>query len=240
MKALIMAAGMGSRLSKTIGERPKCTLPTLDGTPIIRRSVQMMLGLGIDPVLCTGYHGEMIRESLEGLPVRYYENPFYAVTNNVASIWFARQELGDDTDILLTSGDLYYPGSFLQRALGNRDPVMMFGDSSRVCDGDFYLHLDAEGYVDRYGPQLPLPMRQYEYMGISRLSAGLVPEFRRRVEEYVARGSYNTYFEDVVLSFARDRSRKVAIVDVAGEFWREYDYYEDYELILEHEKEGRA
>lgn len=42
------------------------------------------------------------------------------------------------------------------------------------------------------------------------------------------------------LSFARDRSRKVAIVDVAGEFWREYDYYEDYELILEHEKEGRA
>lgn len=48
MKALVMAAEMGSRIVKDIGEVPKCTVPTLDETPIIRRSVQMMLRLDME------------------------------------------------------------------------------------------------------------------------------------------------------------------------------------------------
>lgn len=240
MKALIMAAGMGSRIVKYIGEMPKCTVPTLDGTPIIRRSVQMMLELGIEPVLCIGYHGEKIRESLAGLPVRYYENPFFAVTNNVASIWFAREELSGEQDVLLLSGDLYYPKSFLRKALDASGGLTMFGDSSRIYDGDFYLHLDDDGYIDRYGPQLPLPMRRYEYMGFSKLRASLVPEFRQRMEKYVNEGRYTIYFENVVLSFPHDHRHRIDVIDVAGAFWREYDYYEDYELILEQERKGRA
>lgn len=240
MKALIMAAGMGSRIVKDIGEVPKCTVPTADGTPMVRRSVQMMLDLGIEPVLCIGYHGEKIREALAGLPVRYYENPFFAVTNNVASLWFAQAELDGEQDVLLLSGDLYYPKSFLHKALDAKDTLTMFGDSSRLYDGDFYLHLDDDGYIDRYGPQLPLPMRRYEYMGFSKLRADFVPEFRQRVNEYVVSGRYNTYFEDIVISFAKERSQKVSVLDVAGEFWREYDYYEDYELILQREREGRS
>lgn len=240
MKALIMAAGMGSRIVKDIGEVPKCTVPTLNGTPIIRRSVQMMLDLGIEPVLCIGYHGEKIRACLDRLPVRYYENPFFAVTNNVASVWFARQELTDEQDVLLLSGDLYYPKSFLCRVLDAQGELTMFGDSSRIYDGDFYLHLDDAGYIDRYGPQLPLSMRQYEYMGFSKLRADVVSTFRRRVEDYVSGGKYKIYFEDVALSFSRDHSRRIDIVDVAGDFWREYDYYEDYELILEHERKEQA
>ena len=235
MKALIMAAGMGSRISKKVGGAPKCTLPTSDGTPIIRRSVQMMLELGIEPVLCVGYEGGQIRRALAGLDgVKFYENPFYAVTNNVASLWFSQAELDGEQDILLLSGDLYYPKDFLQRALDAPGEITMFGDSSRIYDGDFYLHLDEKGVIDRYGPQLPLQMRRFEYMGFTKVAASMVRSFRDRVVQYVDTGRYNTYFEDVILSFSAEK--KIDIIDVAGSFWREYDYYEDYELILEHEK----
>lgn len=239
MKALIMAAGKGSRISEKISGVPKCTLPLPDGMPIIRRSVQMMLELGIEPVLCVGYQGQKIRDALDGLPVRYYENPFYSVTNNIASLWFTLPELDGKDDLLLLSGDLYYPRSFLEKALAAQGNLTMFVDSSRIYDGDFYLHIGEDGFVNRYGPQLPLSMRQYEYMGLSKIGKEFVKSFTSRVKDYVKTGRYNTYFEDVILSFSIEKSQKIGIVDVAGEFWREFDFYEDYELILAHKREDR-
>ena len=239
MKALIMAAGKGSRISKNINGVPKCTLPLPDGTPIIRKSIQMMLELGIEPILCIGYEGEKVRQALDGLAVKYYENPFFAVTNNVASVWFALQELDGHDDVLLLSGDLYYPKSFLEKALESSGALSMLVDSSRIYDGDFYFHVDKDGFVERYGKQLPLPMRHCEYMGFTKVSASMVPVFAQRIQDYVKQGDYQTYFEDVALSFSKKKEEKIVLIDVKGSFWREFDYYEDYELILEHERNGR-
>lgn len=236
MKALIMAAGKGSRISGEIGGVPKCTLPLPDGTPIIRRSIQMMLELGIEPVLCIGYQGGKIKEALGNLPVRFYENPFYSVTNNIASLWFTLPELDGKDDILLLSGDLYYPQSFLERALDAKENLTMFVDTGRICDGDFYFHLDQEGYVDRFGPDLPMQMRCCEYMGFSKIAASFVSAFKERVWEYVEREKYTLYFENIVLSYSKSHEQKINLLDVAGTFWREYDYYEDYQLILDYER----
>lgn len=240
MKALIMAAGKGSRISEKISGVPKCTLPLPDGTPIIRRSVQMMLELGIEPVLCIGYQGQKIKEALNGLPVRYYENPFYSVTNNIASLWFTLPELDGKDDLLLLSGDLYYPRSFLEKALAAQGNLTMFVDTSRIHDGDFYFHLDADGYVDDFGPKLPLPMRACEYMGFSKIGAPFVAAFKKRLLEYVEREEYALYFEHIVLSYSKAHEQKIELVDVAGEFWREYDYFEDYKLVLEHERNEKS
>ena len=231
-----MAAGKGSRISKNIGDVPKSTLPTLDGTPIIRRSVKMMLDLGLEPVLCVGYRSDLIKQALEGLPVRYYENPFYAVTNNVASLWFSGAEMDGSQDILLLSGDLYYPKDFLEHAMQAKGPLTVFGDSSRLLDGDFYMHFDADGYLDEYGPRLPPEKRQYEYMGFSVIRSDFIDRFAKRVEEYVKNGRYDTYFEDIVFSFCRPGGEKLKVVDVAGTFWREFDFYEDYQIILDYER----
>lgn len=235
MKALIMAAGKGSRISSDIGGVPKCTLPLFDGTPIIRRSVQMMLELGIEPVLCIGYQGKKIREALTGLPVRYYENPFYSVTNNIASLWFTLAELDGEDDILLLSGDLYYPKTFLEKALVAEGNLTMFVDTSRICDGDFYFHLDEDGYIENFGADLPLKMRDCEYMGFSKIAASFVNYFAKRLLEYVEREEYTLYFENIILSYSKFHEQKINLVDVAGEFWREYDYFEDYQLILKYE-----
>ena len=92
MKAILLAAGRGTRISRIIKEIPKSTLP-VDGTPLIRRSVTMLLDRNIKPIVCVGYCKEKIYEALEGLDVEYYYNPFYDVTNSIASLWFARKEL---------------------------------------------------------------------------------------------------------------------------------------------------
>lgn len=73
-------------------------------------------------------------------------------------------------------------------------------------------------------------------MGFSRVRADLVPKFAGRVREYVRQGRYDTYFEDIIFSFCRPGGERPAVVDVAGDFWREFDYYDDYKLVLEHER----
>lgn len=92
MKAILMAAGKGSRISRHIGENPKCTLD-IGGIPLIRNTVEMLLANDIEVNMVVGYEKEIIYDVLDGLPVKYYYNPFYDVTNSIASLWFAKEAL---------------------------------------------------------------------------------------------------------------------------------------------------
>jgi len=238
MKAIILVAGKGSRISEKINGIPKCTLPLPNGTPMIRRTVEMMLELEIEPVLCVGYEGDQIKKALDGLAVKYYENPFFSVTNNIASVWFCLPEFDGTDDIMMLSGDLFYPKDYLVKAKQSRAGLSMLVDSSRAKDGDFFFHRDSEGFIDLYGPQLPLELRECENVGIAKASAALAPSFAEKVKELVKKEQYQTYFEEAVLALSKDCREKIRFIDVSGSFWREFDYYEDYQIILEHEKDG--
>lgn len=54
MKAIIMAAGKGTRISRMIDEVPKCTLP-VNGVPLIRHTVEMLSREGMEICVCVGY-----------------------------------------------------------------------------------------------------------------------------------------------------------------------------------------
>lgn len=238
MKAIIMAAGRGSRISDKIGDIPKSTLCLTDGTPIIRAGVVKMLECGIQPVVCTGYRKEKIYEALEGLDVKFCHNPFYAVTNNIASLWFTLPEWDGD-DILLANADLYYPKSFLERLGKSGGDISMVVDSSHITSGDFYFNVSEDGLIREYGPQVPLEKRSFEYMGLTRISSGLTEMVRELAEHYIDAGNYDKYFEDMVISLNTKYGRQIAFVDVSGEFWREFDFYEDYQAILEYERQNQ-
>lgn len=238
MKAIIMAAGKGSRISEKINGVPKCTLPMPNGVPIIRRTVDMMLACGIEPVLCIGYQGEQIKKALSGLAVKYYENPFFSVTNNIASVWFCLPELDGTDDIMLLSGDLFYSVDFLARAKAAAAGLNLFVDSGQIETGDYFFHRDGAGFVDQYGPRLPLKLRECANVGIAKISAPLAPAFAKKVREFVLEERYQTYFEEVLLAFSGENRERINLIDVRGSFWREFDYYEDYQFILDHEREG--
>lgn len=234
MKAIILAAGKGSRISDKIGNIPKSTLKLEDETPLIRREVINMLERGISPVVCVGYMKEHIYKALNGLDVKYYDNPFYSITNNIVSLWFAREEF-DKEDILLTSADLYYPGEFLDMCITSNDSLMMTVDSSRIETGDFYFNV-KDDYIQEYGPQVPLDRRTYEYMGLTKISGEILMRVRNKVEDYVSKELFNAYFEDMIISMNMEERVPIGFIDVKGKFWREIDFYIDYEAIIDHER----
>lgn len=234
MKAIILAAGKGSRISEKINGIPKSTLTLDDGKPLIRRAVENMLDEGIKPVVCVGYRKELIMDALDNLDVKYYTNPFYSITNNIVSLWFTKEEFDND-DIMLTSADLYYPKEFLQRLKSSTGDLAMTVDSSRIESGDFYFSV-KNGIIQEYGPETPLDNRTYEYMGLTKISKKLVRRVRKRIEEYINLERFDRYFEDMIIDMNINEGQKIDFVDVCGNFWREFDFYEDYEAILEHER----
>lgn len=228
MKAIIMAAGRGIRISRMIDEVPKCTLP-INGVPLIRHTVQMLLEEGMQISVCVGYRKELVVEALKDLPVTFYCNPFYDVTNSIASLWFAREELNDD--MLLLNADVFFSKEILHIVLENPSDAIMAMDTGRVEVGDYFFQT-VNGCIRKYGKELPRSERDSEYVGLAKVKKNFVAAFKKQLEYLVEHQGYNNWWEYTLYCMIEDR--EIRTVDVKGYFWSEIDYFDDYERILEY------
>ncbi|MEE9182774.1 MAG: phosphocholine cytidylyltransferase family protein [candidate division NC10 bacterium] len=111
MRALVLAAGQAIRLRPFTEETPKCLLE-MGGKPILAHLLDALAGQGIeDAVVVTGYLGEQIRTFARELsvPVTVVENPRYAETNNLTSVWVAREALLGSAFVILYADILFDP-----------------------------------------------------------------------------------------------------------------------------------
>ena len=87
IKALILAAGQGTRLRPLTDNKPKC-LVELCGTSLLERQAKVLRECGIDDIcVAAGYRAEQIRE----LGFRTIENPKYETTNMVETLMCAEE-----------------------------------------------------------------------------------------------------------------------------------------------------
>lgn len=230
MKAIVLAAGMGSRISDNIGPIPKSTLE-INGKPIIRRTVEMLLENSIDVAICTGYRHRKIEESLNGLSVKYFNNPFYDITNNIASLWFARDFLYED-DCLIISADVIINQDILDKLISAKGDLIMVTDSSRIADGDYFFHMSSDGTIAEFGPDIPLEKRDFEYVGIDKISKSSIADFSDTLENFVENANTKCYFEYVFFHYIGHSDIRLTTLDVAGCVWREIDEIDDYKKAL--------
>lgn len=231
MKAILMAAGRGSRISRHIGDNPKCTLD-VGGIELIRHTVEMLVAHDIKVALVLGYQGQVIREVLSGYPVTFYENPFYDVTNSIASLWFARDEIGDE-DIILSNADVYWDEEILGALISESRTPLMLADSSRKEDGD-YLFKWTDDKLELYGKDLKMPDISGEYVGIALLKIKDQANFVSQMNHLIFEQQHGLWWENIL--YSRIEEQAVYVKDIHPLFWAEVDYIEDYYRILRHRK----
>lgn len=231
MKAIILAAGKGSRISDDIGPIPKSMLE-INGEPIIRTTAKKLSERNINIAVCTGYRSGKICEALHDFSITYFHNPFFDVTNNIASLWFARSFMADD-DCILISADVVFDDYLLDKVIHEEGQLVMATDSSRINDGDYFFALNSGGLIVKYGPDVPVEERACEYVGISKVNADTIPEFKHRLNNMVESGNYTCYWENVFFTFIGDEKYSLKTVDVAGSSWREIDRIEDYRKAVD-------
>ena len=89
MRAIIMAAGVGSRLKGISGGRPKCLIQAGEQT-LLGRMIGQLRSVGVHDIsVITGYKSALVDAELPA-GVRRFHNPFFRVTNSIASLWLAR------------------------------------------------------------------------------------------------------------------------------------------------------
>src|SRR3989338_5798791 len=108
MKAIILAAGMGTRLGKYTKDIPKGML-NFNGKSLIERQVEVLRSCGIkDIIIVKGYMPDKI--NIKG--VKYYENKDYANTNMVETLFAAEKEMSDN--IIVCYSDIIYQKNVLK------------------------------------------------------------------------------------------------------------------------------
>lgn len=230
MKAILLAGGKGTRISKYVSGKPKSTLD-IGGVTLIRNTVEMLIKNNIDVSIVIGYNKEMIIDSLEGLNVKYFYNPFFDITNSIASLWFAKKELIGD-DIIIANADVFWGQDILDILINYEKDQVMLMDSSRKAD---YLFKCEKGKLIDHGKNLNESTG--EYIGIAKINAEFSKEFIDRLERLIEKQQYNLWWENILYSYIDELD--INVYDIKGLFWYEIDYIEDYNRVVEFCRENK-
>ena len=228
-KAILMAAGRGTRISRTVEDDCKCTLD-IGGVPLIRHTVQMLLDADIEVHMVVGFNKFRIMESLQGLPVTFHENVFFPITNSLASLWFARDELKGKA-VILGNADVYWEENLLTVLLEEERDCVMLCDSSRVEQGDYLFNV-VDDIIVSYGKGIDCRKANCEYVGLALVRGEMVARCRERLLQMIEWQRVGDWWEQVLYSMTSERP--IWAKDISGYFWAEIDYVEDYYRILDY------
>lgn len=229
MKAILLAAGVGSRISKENGNIPK-SLMLVNGRPMLQHTVELLLRNGMDVVVITGFQHRLLEDVLKTYPVKTVYNPFFAVTNSIGSLWMAREEFCTE-EIFLANADVYYTQELLDRIRTAPYDQFLLSDDTRADQGDYFL-LSENGILRKYGKELTRSERNCEYVGIAVVRNRWVRKFHTRLCEMIEAGQYNLWWENVLYSLVDED--EIRTFDVSGIFWSEVDTMEDYRRVLDY------
>ena len=235
MQALILAAGMGTRLKELTKNAPKCMV-RVDGKPLLERMLLQLDELELDAVyIVTGYLAERL-PPLPVLklktPVRFIENAQYATTNNIYSLYIARDVLLRD-DTLLLESDLIFGDGILSRLAGSRTRASPSSRRMSWMDGTV-VKVDGRGTSRGLSrrrslifktPQL-LQDRQRLQFSREFFERYFVPFLTAHIESQCS----GAYYEHVlkVLSFIDGTLLKAEVLDDAP--WYEIDDAQDLDI----------
>ena len=141
MKALILNSGLGHRMGAITKEHPKCMTEISAHNTILSRQLRQLVSFGIEEVvMTTGYYDQVLVDYCNALhlPLKYtfVNNPLYAETNYIYSIYCAKDYLNDD-DIILMHGDLVFENLVMEAVVNSEASCMAVSSTLPLPEKDF-------------------------------------------------------------------------------------------------------
>lgn len=232
MKVIIMAAGRGTRISRHLQGKPKCTID-INGQPLIKRTFDLLSSMPNTEIsIVTGYNEQIVLDSIGGHKFKKFYNPFFDVTNSIVSLWFAKDFISDNDDLIVMNGDVFFEKSVLDVIYSEQKNPIMLADSARIIEADYKFNWSKEGVLKKYGKELTEKETTGEYVGFAKIGKSFVPNFKARLDNMINTQEHHKWWEDVLYSFTAE-GKDIHVKDINGIFWAEVDYVEDYERIIE-------
>ena len=234
MIALILAAGMGNRLSGCDGtHHPKCLLKFSDKT-LLERHVTILREFGIEKIiLVVGYRAHEIQSVIHQIGaadfIETVSNARYR-DGSVGSMWSARDALNSGQHVLFMDADVLYDPQIITALISGPGKTCFAFDTSyedgeepvkfclnNGCPVEFRKAVSAKIY-DTVG----------EWVGFIRLAPDFAQALAGRTCHYVKNGRGSEPYEEAVRDLLLgELGATVGAVDIAGKAWIEIDFPED-------------
>ncbi len=226
--ALLLAAGAGTRLQPLTDDCPKC-LTEVRGIPILGRLVSCLLAQGFSRlVVVVGFRDEQIRDYLEshafGLTVHFVDCREYATTNNIYSLWRAREHIREP--FVLIESDLVFD-SHLLGLMRVRNRIAIARLQSQMLGTT--VSIDEFGCVTtfRVGADPCAPELAHKTVNLYSLSTSTWREVVRRLDRRIAAGKVHDYYEVVFAEMLTEGLLTLQSVHFDEGRWCEVDTLED-------------
>jgi choline kinase len=225
MRAVILAAGQGTRIRSVHGEHPKCLIE-VDEATILDHQLGALVSASVrDVAIVVGYEKEQIVRHVKSnvaerdLRVQFIENPDFATTNNVYSLWRAIDWLRGESFVVLNA-DVIFDPEILSSAVHPYAPISMIVDP--IWRDETMKVIIEDDHVTRMSKKISQDEFSGTYIGITVFSKRIQARFFRKVNSLVAAGQVNDFFNVAVQELA-DEGVPVGYTSTDGLAWAEID-----------------
>lgn len=229
---------MGRRLGELTNDNTKCMLE-VNGTRLINRTLDAIAAVGIKrAILVVGYKAENVKkwvgQSYNGVEIVYVENPIYDQTNNIYSLFLAKEHLLNDDTILLES-DLIFEPCVLSRIIDEPYPNLALVDKYESWMDGTVVTLDERLKIKGF-----FTKEEFRYSDIdSYYKTVNIYKFSREfsethyvpfLEAYCHALGRNVYYEQVLKVITLLDDSPLKALPLSGEKWYEIDDIQDLDI----------
>jgi L-glutamine-phosphate cytidylyltransferase len=230
LPAVYLAAGEGKRLRPLTHDRPKAMVE-VEGVPLAERALRALRRAGVSEIVAvTGYRPDALA-ALGDLLTAERLNPRFAQTENICSLWCARDVVARGCYIV--NSDVLFEDAIARRLVETGGSAVLVAADHGVDEESMKAVVDGDRLVrlSKDEPAAPNP----EYIGLTRVSPEHGPLLAEILDEFVTGERLDVYYESALEELAA--RAPVGVTGVDGLAWVEIDDHDDLararEQILE-------
>ncbi|QSE96095.1 phosphocholine cytidylyltransferase family protein [Fulvivirga lutea] len=219
--AVILAAGLGSRLKDRTKEKPKAFLE-IDGKTLIHRSIENLLNQGITRIIIgTGYLNEFFDNLKNEFPqIETHRNDDYAATGSMYTLYNLKSLINED--FLLLEGDLLYEKAALTHLITDTHQDIVLASGKTNSNDEVYIEANEQSHLTNMSKK-PSELNHIsgELVGISKISLSTFNLMCDYAMKLYDKGDRSFHYEDDFVGISK--TKDIFIKKVEGLAWCEID-----------------
>ncbi|MCG6837364.1 aminotransferase class I/II-fold pyridoxal phosphate-dependent enzyme (plasmid) [Fusobacterium vincentii] len=237
MKAIILAAGMGSRLKELTSSIPKCMIE-INGESLIKRLLKILIKYKVnDIVLVVGYKQEVLMDYISKLKldikVTYIYNKDYNITNNIYSLFLAKPEILKE-DILLLESDLIFDEQVIEKLISSPEKNLAVVSSYEHWMDGTCVEIDEKkniiNFIFSNDFNFNFTDKLYKTVNIYKFSLDFMKSYMILLETYLKIKDKKDYYETIFKYLIQIKPKELKALVLDNEKWYEIDNKEDLEI----------
>ena len=232
MKAVILAAGIASRLRPLTDTTPKCLLK-IGERCLLERAFDALIQNGFNEfIIVTGYRQQQIVDFLQAhypaQSITFIYNDKYESTNNIYSLWLTRPYT-EGEEVLLLDSDIVFDPQIVEKLLRSDKADVLALNRHELGAEEIKVIVDNEQKVVEISKVCSIPDAIGESIGIEKMSAAYTQALFRELEMMILSEGLDNIFYERAFERLIPQGSSFYVMDTTEFFSAELDTVEDFQ-----------